>query len=122
LTTINSLVPIIFVKSVPRSIEFYGKWGFEVGNTFTPQGRREPSWAWLKSGGADFMVSLASHPVDASQQAVIFYVYCDDVVTFREALIKQGIEAGEVEYPFYSPRGEFRISDPDGFDINVSHT
>jgi hypothetical protein len=43
---------MMFVKSVPRSIQFYGKLGFEVGNSFTPPGQTEPTWAWLESGGA----------------------------------------------------------------------
>lgn len=31
------LVPMAFVADVERSIDFYGKLGFEVGNTFTPE-------------------------------------------------------------------------------------
>jgi len=81
---------MIFVKSVPRSIEFYKKLGFEVSNTFTPPDKKEPTWAWLESGGAQLMVTLASEPVDASEQAVIFYLYCEDVVAFRATLQKEG--------------------------------
>jgi hypothetical protein len=36
-----------FVRSVPRSIAFYQTLGFVVGNTHSPEGAREPSWAWL---------------------------------------------------------------------------
>ena len=113
---------MVFVKSVSRSIEFYGKLGFDVGNTFTPPGRDEPTWAWLKFGGAHLMVTLASEPVEASRQAVIFYLYCDDVPAFRAELHAKGLEVGEIEYPFYSPKGEFRVVDPDGFELMVSHT
>ncbi|HEY8133118.1 MAG TPA: hypothetical protein VII12_14655 [Thermoanaerobaculia bacterium] len=28
-----------------------------VGNTFTPAGEKQPSWAWLQSGGAQLMVA-----------------------------------------------------------------
>jgi hypothetical protein len=24
--------------------------------------------------------------------------------------------------PFYAPRGEFRVKDPDGYDIMITHT
>ena len=46
---IRALVPLAHVVSVPVSIEFYEKLGFELGNTFTPDGASEPSWAWLES-------------------------------------------------------------------------
>ena len=118
---LDSLVPMAFVGSVPRSIEFYRKVGFEVGNTFTPPERKEPTWAWLRSGSAHLMVARASHPVDASQQAVLFYLYCDDVPSFRGALERQGLAVGEITYPFYSPRGEFRLTDPDGYALMISH-
>ena len=88
---------MVFVKSVPRSIECYGKFGFEVGNTFTPPEQTEPTWAWLESGGARLMVTLASHPVDAAQQAVIFCVYCEDVPAFRMALQSDGTSKGGLE-------------------------
>lgn len=90
--SLNSLVPMMFVASVPRSIEFYAKVGFEVDNTFVPPGQTEPSWAWLRSGGAHLMVA-ASEPVPA-----------------------------EIEYPFYAPRGEFRVKDPDRYALMVTHT
>jgi hypothetical protein len=39
-----------------------------------------------------------------------------------ERLIAEGIEAGTIQYPFYAPRGEFRIQDPDGYVIMITHT
>lgn len=122
MTHLNSLVPMVHVKSVPHSIEFYKKLGFEVGNTFTPSDQKEPSWAWLKSGEAHLMVTRAGEPVDASAQAVIFYIYCEVVPTFREELQKNGVQVGKIEYPFYAPRGEFRVKDPDGYDLMITHT
>src|SRR5438132_8659448 len=86
---------MVFVNSVTRSIEFYGRLGFRVGNTFTPPGQSEPTWAWLESGGARLMVTLASHPVEASQQAVIFCLYCEDVPSFHAALQKEGFAKWE---------------------------
>jgi hypothetical protein len=31
------------------------------------------------------------------------------------------IYAGEIQYPFYSPRGEFRLSGLDGYGVTLSH-
>jgi hypothetical protein len=69
--TLKALVPMAHVRSVPRSIDFYRKLGFVEGNTHTPEGGREPVWAWLTSGGAQFMLALASEPVDPEKQAVL---------------------------------------------------
>jgi hypothetical protein len=110
------------VKSVPASIVFYRRLGFEVVNTFTPPEEEEPSWANLSSHRAQLMLALADEPVIPSQQAVLFYTYCDDVTALREHLIAEGIEAGPIRCPFYALRGEFRIQDPDGYVIMVTHT
>jgi hypothetical protein len=110
------------VKSVPASIAFYRRLGFEVENSFTMQEEKEPSWASLSSDRARLMLARADEPVIASQQAVLFYTYCDDVPALREHLIAEGISAGAIAYPFYAPRGEFRIQDPDGYVLMVTHT
>jgi catechol 2,3-dioxygenase-like lactoylglutathione lyase family enzyme len=120
--SVKSLVPMTFVRSVPRSIEFYRRLGFEVGNTHTPEGGAEPVWAWLRSDGAHLMLARASRPVDPESQAVIFYLYCPDVAAFRSRLVEAGIEAGPIQTPFYAPRGEFRVTDPDGYALMISHT
>ena len=119
---LHSLVPMAYVRNVTASIAFYRKLGFEVGNTHTPEGGAEPVWAWIRSGGAHLMLAQASHPVVAEEQAVLFYVYCDDVEGFRTALVEAGVKAGPITRPFYAPRGEFRVTDPDGYALMVTHT
>ena len=120
--SLSSLVPMAFVKSVTRSIEFYKKLGFTEGNTHTPEGAEDPVWVWLKSGGAHLMLARATAPVDPEQQAVLFYVYCDDVAAFRSKLLESGVDAGPVQHPFYAPLGEFRVTDPDGYTLMIAHT
>jgi hypothetical protein len=120
--SISSLVPMAFVKSVTRSMEFYKKLGFAEGNTHTPEGQVEPVWVWLKSGGAHLMLSQATAPIDPQEQAILFYLYCDDVAAFRSKLLESGVDAGPVQHPFWAPRGEFRVTDPDGYALLISHT
>ena len=120
--SISSLVPMAFVASVTRSIEFYKKLGFVEGNTHMPEGGVEPIWVWLKSGGAHLMLARATAPVIPEEQAVLFYLYCDDVAAFRSKLLESGVDAGPVQHPFWAPRGEFRVADPDGYALMVSHT
>ena len=117
-----SLVPMAFVASVARSIAFYEKLGFAVGNTHRIEGAHEPTWVWLRSSGAQLMLARTSEPVDPAAQAVLFYVYCDDVQEMRNQLLEAGVEAGPVAYPFYAPKGEFRVTDPDGYALMVTHT
>jgi catechol 2,3-dioxygenase-like lactoylglutathione lyase family enzyme len=116
------LVPMAFVADMERSIEFYSRLGFEVGNTFTPEHENKPSWAWLQSGEAQLMLAAASHPVIADQQRVLFYLYTDDVAAARESLIDASLSPDKITTPFYAPRGEFRLVDPDGNVVMVTHT
>jgi predicted enzyme related to lactoylglutathione lyase len=119
--TARNIVAFVHVQNVPHSIAFYEKLGFRVHNTFTPPGQSEPVWVWLDCDRGSLMLGRADGPVDAGQQAVLFYVYVEDVAAKREELIAAGITATPVHFPFYSPRGEFRIVDPDGYVIMVSH-
>ena len=112
------LVPIAKVADMKRSIEFYGELGFEVVNTFEPEGQLK--WAHLRSGGADLMLSLATEPVNAAAQGVLFYMYVPGVAAFREQLAARGIRVGELKYFFFAKDGEFRIEDPDGYVLLVA--
>ena len=120
--TVRTLVPMAQVRSVPASIAFYTRLGFGIANTFTPAGEAEPSWASLTSDRAEIMVTRAEKGGTADPRAVLFYAYCDDVAAFRERLVGDGIAVGPIAYPFYAPRGEFRIEDPDGYVVMVTHT
>ena len=118
---VRSLVPMAHVAEIEASIAFYGKLGFEVGGSFTPPGDTQPSWVSLSSRGAELMLARASEPVIAEQQAVLFYVYCEDVAGMHAQLGADGVAAGPIAKPFYNPRGEFRLVDPDGYVVMVTH-
>jgi hypothetical protein len=116
----RSLVAFLHVASVERSIAFYADLGFKVQNTVVPRGQSAPSWAWLVSEKANLMVGLADGPVDASQQAILFYLYFDDIKQTREALVARSHSPGEIQYPFYMPGGECRLEDPDGYVLMLA--
>lgn len=111
---------MIFVADVQRSIEFYKSLGFGVANTYEPQGKL--CWAWMERGKARIMLSLSGRPANAGAQDVMFYLYVLRVAEYRDGLIAQNVKVGELQYPFYSPKGEFRIDDPDGFTLMVAET
>jgi catechol 2,3-dioxygenase-like lactoylglutathione lyase family enzyme len=119
---IKSIVAFVHVASVPRSIAFYEKLGFTVRDTFVPDGDNEPAWAYLEQGTAELMVARASDPVNAHEQAIFFYVYCDDVQAKHDELAALGLNPGPVIPRFYNPKGEFRLMDPDGYLLMVTHT
>lgn len=119
---IRSLVPMMHVADLSRSISFYEKLGLRVANSFTPDSADAMAWAWLERGSVQLMLARASAPVIPDQQAVLFYVYFTDVAATKLALEAAGIATGPIAYPFYAPRGEFRITDPDGYALMVTHT
>ena len=103
------------------SIDFYTQLGFTVGNTFVPEGESAPAWAWLDAGQGRMMLARATAPVDRTLQAVLFYAYCPDVEAMRADLETKGIPVGAIRTDFYAPKGEFRIEDPDGYVIMMTH-
>ncbi|MCI4566536.1 VOC family protein [Lysobacter sp. CFH 32150] len=125
---LRNVVAMLHVASVARSVAFYAQLGLEVSNThYEPGGGidrgDDPVWAWLQSRhGASLMLARADAPVDPAAQAVLFYLYCDDVAAMHAALVAVRAPVGPIAYPFYCPRGEFRLTDPDGYVCMVTHT
>lgn len=115
------LVSMMSVTDVERSVEFYRHLGFEVGNTFQPEGATKPSWAWLQSGAAQLMLSAATEPI-VEKHSVLFYAYTEDVEAAYASLVEAGLTPGPITKPFYAPRGEFETVDPDGYVVMVTHT
>lgn len=137
---VKRLVPFAHVAGVDQSLAFYSFLGF------TPQSvLRDPKgkafWALAQSGGgsansAEIMFAQSSGPIAADQQAVLFYMYCDNVAELRSHLLACGIRDGgrysgaasltdtfgsvfEVAHPPHMPAGELRLLDPDGYVILV---
>jgi hypothetical protein len=65
------------------------------------------------------MFALASGQVIASHQAVLFYLYSSDLVALRQHLLDRGVEVTRITYPFYMPKGEIRLEDPDGYVLLI---
>ena len=118
----KQLVALAYVADVRASADFYARLGFEVGNSHDDPGSGEMVWAALERSNAALMLGKASEPVVASQQAVLFYLYYDDIAAVHAELAAQGLAVGEMAFPFYCPKGEFRIVDPDGYVLMLTHT
>jgi catechol 2,3-dioxygenase-like lactoylglutathione lyase family enzyme len=110
--------PMYFVMDIARTIRFYELLGFRVIDT--QSGAHGIVWARMHCESGSVMFLQASHPPDASQQAVIFALYTRDLPTLRELLLANGIEPERIEYPEHMPSGSMRVDDPDGFNISIN--
>lgn len=125
LPPLRNIVAILHVASVTRAATFYARLGLQIASTHHDPDcdGDEPVWAWLQSQhGANLMLARADAPINPAAQAVLFYFYCDDVVAMHAALAAAGVTVGAIAYPFYCPKGEFRVTDPDGYVCMVTHT
>lgn len=117
---IDALTAYAHVADVGRSVEFYGHLGLEVQSSHESEGKLV--WALVArpgEAGARLMLALASGPIDAGSQAVLFYCWAPDVNALRDKLATAGVKVGDVTHPFYMPAGEFRVEDPDGYVLLV---
>ena len=118
--SLTGVLPMAHVMDVARSIGFYQKLGFGVFKTYEHDGQLQ--WVCLSLDGVpQLMLTRSGRPMNPGAQDVLFYLYARNIAEYREQLRAQGIAVGELQYPFYSPRGEFRVTDPDGWDLFVSH-
>jgi len=104
----SRIIPMLPVRSVAASVEFYGKLGFGVE-------RRNDDWGWamLRCGECRVMVDQSINTDrDAPRQSVL-YLYPEDVVAYHRQVRTNGLEVPDLEVTFYGMR-EFRIDDPDG--------
>ena len=121
---IDALTAYAHVSDVRRSVEFYRRLGLEVDSSYESDGKLV--WALVARAAdtsgdarARLMLALASGPVDAAMQAVLFYCWTPDIQQLHDELAAAGVEVGEVTRPFYMPAGEFRVEDPDGYVLLV---
>ena len=117
---LTGVLAMAHVMDVARSIEFYQKLGFGVFNTHAHEGQLQ--WACLSLDGVpQLMLARSARPMNPGAQDVLFYLYAKNIAEYREQLRTQGVAVRELEYPFYSPRGEFRVTDPDGWGLFIAH-
>ena len=118
MSAVEGLVPFAHVLDVMKSTAFYERFGFEVRNTYEVHGRRV--WCWLERNQARFMLAQADGPVDAEQQAVLFYIYAHELEELHRQLGDAGLEPGPIVSGAPGPDRQFRIADPDGYVLMVT--
>jgi GNAT superfamily N-acetyltransferase/uncharacterized glyoxalase superfamily protein PhnB len=102
------LIPMLPVKSIAASIEFYGRLGFAVENR-----NDEWGWAMLRFDECRVMVDQSIDVRRLAPRQSALYLYPDDVVKYHEQVRAAGLAVPDLDVTFYGMT-EFRIDDPDG--------
>ncbi len=114
----EQLIPFVHVADVQRSADFYALLGFRIGDTHEQDGWL--LWCSIQSGQAKLMLTLASTPVHQHEQAILFYLYADDLDALHGDLRDAGAVVGEIVDGSPGPEREFRLRDPDGYVLMVA--
>lgn len=104
----NRLTPMLPVRNMPASVDFYSKLGFSV-----EQRKDEWRWAMLSFGECRLMVDESINVLPAGPRASVLYLYPDDISEFHKQVRDNGLVVPDLEVTFYGMT-EFRIDDPDG--------
>ena len=124
---VTGLVPMVPVRDVERSLEFYNLLGFALGNRAPREGPM--NWAWLYAPnapdwrrGPNLMLSRSECEIDSAATDILFYLYATDLVRLRTELVSAGKNPGPIKYPEYLPKGEFSLHDPDGYCLMIAQS
>ena len=113
-----NLIPFVHVSDLARSIAFYERLGFAVTDTHERDGALD--WAALEAGAAQLMLARAQAPIDRAHEAVLFYLYADDLSALRDRLVADGVQVGEIRDGTPGPSNEMGLADPDGYCLMVA--
>jgi SAM-dependent methyltransferase len=103
----NRLIPMLPVKSMPASVDFYQRLGFSIE-------QRNDHWRWamLCFDECRLMVDESINHPDVPRLSVL-YLYPDDIVGYHAQVRSDGLDVPDLKTSFYGMT-EFRIDDPDG--------
>lgn len=104
----NRLIPMLPVKSVHVSIEFYQKLGFSVE-------RRNDDWGWamLCLDECRLMVDQSINLHRGAPRQSVLYLYPENIVEYHRQVRRHGLDVPDLDVTFYGLT-EFRLEDPDG--------
>ena len=117
---VSDLIPFVQVADVNRSIAFYELLGFQVSDTHVHDGKLD--FAALESAQARIMLARADGRIDPGEQGVLFYLYVEDLDTYRRQISANGVSAGPIVDGTPGPDREMGLCDPDGYCLMVAET
>ncbi len=139
-SSVHRVVPYLHVADVEQSVAFYSALGFSEHDFYRTQ-TGEAIWASVKrcnpdGSAAEVFFAQADAPVRPEQQAILLYMFSNDVQQLRAHLLNAGLhDAGkycgqpgpndgrsvvfEVYHPPHMKDGELRVADPDAHCLLV---
>jgi catechol 2,3-dioxygenase-like lactoylglutathione lyase family enzyme len=104
----DRLIPMLPVRSMPASVDFYSKLGFEVE-------QRNDHWGWamLRFDECRLMLDQSINGHGEGARNAVIYLYPDDVAEYHRRVRAGGVEVPDLDETFYGMK-EFRLDDPDG--------
>ena len=104
----NRLIPMLPVKSMPASIEFYQKLGFSIE-------RKNEDWGWalICFDECRLMVDQSIYLHCGVPRESVLYLYPENIVEYHRQVRSHGLDIPDLEVTFYGMT-EFRLDDPDG--------
>lgn len=106
--SLNRLVPMQPVNSMPASVMFYEKLGFVVESR-----NDEWGWAMLRCGTSQLMLDQSINLHAGIPRISVLYLYPYNVADFHRRARENGLSVPEIDSTFYE-MSEFRMEDPDG--------
>jgi catechol 2,3-dioxygenase-like lactoylglutathione lyase family enzyme len=102
------LTPMLPVRSLPASIEFYQKLGFTIE-------QRNDGWGWamLRFDECRLMLDQSIYRHAGVPRESVLYLYPESVAEYHQQVRKNGLTLPDLDDTFYGMR-EFRLDDPDG--------
>jgi catechol 2,3-dioxygenase-like lactoylglutathione lyase family enzyme len=104
----NRLIPMLPVRSMSASVEFYRKLGFGV-----EQRNDDWGWAMLRFDECRLMVDQSINVQPHAPRMSVIYLYPEDIVEYHRQIRSNGLTVPDLDRTFYGMT-EFRIDDPDG--------
>lgn len=104
----TEIIPMLPVRSLADSVEFYRKLGFEAEKR-----RDDWGWAMLRLGDCRLMLDQSINVHPSLPRMSVLYLYPDDIVAYHREVRARGLVVPGLETTFYGHR-EFRLMDPDG--------
>jgi len=105
-------MPVLQVRDVAASAAFYERLGFTASLWGDP-----PDFAIMTRDRVTLALDRARDGTVPVNQGLAAYLYTDDVVALRTALIDAGIAATEMHHPTEYGCDDFDVVDPDGHRI-----
>ena len=104
----NRLIPMLPVRSMPASVEFYRKLGFSIET-------RNDDWGWamLRFDECRLMVDQSINVAPNAPRLSVIYLYPENIVDYHGQIRRNGVTVPDLDVTFYGMT-EFRLDDPDG--------